>query len=107
MKDEFSSFNHHKNGAMDDFIDDDNEDHKKMKKFWEDVYKEPKVHKEKEHKEKSIVFGNREQGIVLAHDNVDGPECFKCGQTSIELLLILSLFPVRSVKRRIGTGSPW
>jgi len=83
MKDEFSkvsSFNDHKNGSMDDFIDDDDEDRKKMKKFREDGHKEHKVHKEKEHKEKSTVFGNREQGIVLAHDNVDGPECFKCGQ---------------------------
>ena len=78
----------------------------KMKKFREDGYKEPKVDNEKEQKEKSIVFGNREQGFVLTHDNVDGPKCFKCGQTSIKLLLILSLFPVRSVKRRIGTGSP-
>ena len=106
MKDEFSSFNHHKNGSMDDFNDDDDEDRKKMKKFREDGYKEPKVHNEKEQKEKSIVFGNREQGFVLTHDNVDGPKCFKRGQTAIKLLLILSLFPVRSVKRRIGTGSP-
>ena len=78
----------------------------KMKKFREDGYKEPKVHNEKEQKEKSIVFGNREQGFVLTHDNVDGSKCFKRGQTAIKLLLILSLFPVQSVKRRIGTGSP-